>query len=841
VPPLPTPRRSTPPPPGPEELYDRLTVRDAAIGALWRHQSHVLKAYAQDHLADPDVAIELPTGSGKTLVGALIAAWRRVHDGGVSVFACTTRQLAMQAHAKAVGYGIDAVLLIGSNPSWPPADRVRGLAGNATIVTTYSSIFNSKPRIAPHWLVLDDAHGAEGFVASRWTAQLPRSTERDAYRAVVSALTGHLTQNVIDRLLDDGLAPGHRPNVDMVGPDIVVAADLFGAADATCTANGDAHWDIAYLSSHAGACCAYIAWDEILFRPPVVPTESHAAFTDAKQRVYLSATLGRAGELERSFGRRHVARVEVPADWERQGTGRRLIVAPGATSGIRADAFILETIASHDRALVLVPSEQAAGLARRLIPEGWTAIGMKEAGEGLEQFSAAPKTALIAANRYDGIDLPGRTCSLIVIEGLPAGTHLQERFLAETVAATELLRERIRCRIMQGMGRATRSRTDRATVLLSGQSLIDFLSNPDNRAALRAELQAEIEYALWLASEEHDLRDVIDDFVAGDIADLEVHLRDLADQADLSPPPGSDELHVAAGAEVLASRAAWRGAYDEAAAFSRDAAVALSSAAVKSSRIVQKSLAASYAALHASEQHDTTATLWALELARDATAASRTGNWKPRFTRIPVPEGAEAPARALRIIERLRRSGAEGRTRTDRERTLRRLADVVAADYEEGIRHLGVMLGFESIRPGGSAIASPDGCWRDGDTVVGWEAKSEQLAGGEISPKLVRQANTHGSWMTANLGWEDDADLIVMVSPRDDVQATAAQLADPALALATLSTIEQLAARASEAEQFVAQRLPGLTGRAAIHLVDRALAERRLTTSELRLSEGDRR
>jgi hypothetical protein len=580
VPPLPTPRRSTPPPPGPEELYDRLTVRDAAIGALWRHQSHVLKAYAQEHLADPDVAIELPTGSGKTLVGALIADWRRLHDGGVSVFACTTRQLAMQAHAKAVGYGIEAVLLTGSHLAWPPADRVRGLAGNATIVTTYSSIFNSKPRLTPSWLVLDDAHGAEGFVASRWTAQLPRSTERDAYRAVVSALTGRLTQNVIDRLLDDGLAPARSPNVDMVGPDIVVEADLFGAADGACTANGDAHWDIAYLSAHAGACCAYIAWDEILFRPPVAPTESHAAFTDAKQRVYLSATLGRAGELERSFGRRHVARVEVPADWERQGTGRRLIVAPGATSGIRADAFITETIASHERALVLVPSEQAAGLARRLIPDGWTAIGMNEAGEGLEQFSAAPKTALIAANRYDGIDLPGRTCSLIVIEGLPAGTHLQERFLAETVAATELLRERIRCRIMQGMGRATRSRTDRATVLLSGQSLIDFLSNPDNRAALRAELQAEIEYALWLASEEHDLRDVIDDFVAGDIADLEAHLRDLADQADLSPPAGSDELHVSAGAEVLASRAAWRGAYDEAAALSRDAAAALSSAAV---------------------------------------------------------------------------------------------------------------------------------------------------------------------------------------------------------------------------------------------------------------------
>ena len=385
---------------------------------------------------------------------------------------------------------------------------------------------------------------------------------------------------------------------------------------------------------------------------------------------------------------------------------------------------------------------------------------------------------------------------------------------------------------MQGMGRATRSRTDRATVLLSGQSLIDFSPTPITgpRSAPSFRQRSSTRYgspakstisatSLTTSSPATSLtwRHTYETLPTR----LICHLRQ-APTSCMFPRARKCSRVELPGAAPTTRRP-----------LSRDAAAALSSAAVKSSRIVQKSLAASFAALHASEQQDTTATLWALELARDATAASRTGNWKPRFTRIPVPEGAEAPARALRIIERLRRSGAEGRTRTDRERTLRRLANAAAAEYEEGIRHLGVMLGFESIRPGGSAIASPDGCWRDGETVVGWEAKSEQLAGGEISPKLVRQANTHGSWITANLGWEDDAELIVMVSPRADVQPTAVQLADPALALATVTTIEQLAARASEAEQFVAERLPGVTGPAAIQLAERALAERRLTTPEL--------
>jgi hypothetical protein len=70
MPPVPVTNRPERPPETPEELHDRLTVTDPAIGALWRHQSHVLGRYYEAHRDSADVALEPPTGAVKTLIGS---------------------------------------------------------------------------------------------------------------------------------------------------------------------------------------------------------------------------------------------------------------------------------------------------------------------------------------------------------------------------------------------------------------------------------------------------------------------------------------------------------------------------------------------------------------------------------------------------------------------------------------------------------------------------------------------------------------------------------------------------------------------------------------------------
>jgi hypothetical protein len=74
----------------PEALFGELPRTPAGVGALWSHQADQLRTYALDHRATPDVALELPTGSGKILVGLLIAGCRRRTLGHPVVHACPT-------------------------------------------------------------------------------------------------------------------------------------------------------------------------------------------------------------------------------------------------------------------------------------------------------------------------------------------------------------------------------------------------------------------------------------------------------------------------------------------------------------------------------------------------------------------------------------------------------------------------------------------------------------------------------------------------------------------------------------------------------------------------------
>lgn len=92
-------------PNSPEKILLDLPRRK--IPGVLLHQGEVLQRYAAEATAEPDVALQLPTGSGKTLVGLLIAEWRRRKFGERVVYLCPTRQLVNQVAEQAnEQYGI---------------------------------------------------------------------------------------------------------------------------------------------------------------------------------------------------------------------------------------------------------------------------------------------------------------------------------------------------------------------------------------------------------------------------------------------------------------------------------------------------------------------------------------------------------------------------------------------------------------------------------------------------------------------------------------------------------------------------------------------------------------
>ncbi len=486
-------------PDDPEALFRDLRRRK--VPGTLSHQADVIRTYMQKHLQSADVAFQLPTGSGKTLVGLLIAEWRRRRYQERVVYLCPTKQLVNQVVEQAQHkYGIDVLGFTGSKAEYTAEAKASWVNGDAVAITTYSSLFNVKPFFAdPHLVVLDDAHAAEGYIASNWSLHVDASRpEHHAIFAVLTQFLRPLVSSADRSRLGDSARLHSRGWVDLIPlPVLYDHLDEFRDLLDEHTRELDLAYPWSLLRGSAEVCHLYCANNSYLLRPLIPPTWSHRPFAGAKQRVYMSATLGSGGELERLTGRRHIQRVAIPAGWDKQGIGRRFFLFPERSlDAADTNALLVTAMQQAGRCLYLVPDGAAAAsvkthLAAALHCQVFSAAQLEESKV---PFVTAPHAVAVVANRYDGIDLLDDECRLLVIHGLPKGINLQERFLTSRVGAWLLLDDRISTRIVQGVGRCTRSPTDYSAVIVLGDDLQQYLGHRERRTFLHPELQSEIEF-----------------------------------------------------------------------------------------------------------------------------------------------------------------------------------------------------------------------------------------------------------------------------------------------------------------------------------------------------------
>jgi hypothetical protein len=831
----------------PEALFRSLRPSDSGVRHLWAHQADLLRDYAALPTTVTDVAVELPTGAGKTLVGQLLGEYRRQAFGQRVAYLCPNSQLAAQAAEKATGYGIEAVLLVGSRASYDRADYTAFTRAKAIAITNYHSVFNSNPAIEAQTLVLDDAHAGEGAVADLWSVTAERG--RPLYGALFGAVADVLPKPFVERLRDIALDPRRRRDVELVPPLAVVErADILRDAIDEHARDHNV-WSGQMIADEVGHCLVYVSWDAVLIRPLIPPTSEHAAFADAEQRIYMSATLGAGGELERSVGVTKIERLPVPAGWDEHGSGRRFFLFPAAIQDAEdVDACVAGAIERAGKALVLAPSwRELDSFAATAVPATVPTICTGDAERDLTTFMGAPRGAVLLANRYDGIDLPDDTCRLVVLTGLPAATHLQERFLHDTLGARSVLAERIRTRIIQGAGRCTRNVQDYAAVIARGARLTDFCARDEVLRTMHPELQAEVRFGLD-NSEQADvsLLELLDSFLSQDTDWLEADafIRVSASEASRAKPEIADELARAAPLEVECWRAVWRGDVRRAVELAQEVTDHLGSGSeLRPYRALWLYLAASWAAELAADtggEHDAE---WARTLKKDAEGTARMLRWRPRVEpkAPPLPAAAEFHERAERAADKMRRLGIRGlgfeRKLTEIEK---QLAQDDATQFELGLRELGDVLGFEAERPRGTA--APDGAWRNGDRLwLLFEAKTEERPENQVSVTDARQAASHHDWVKAQLGWEEpERTLTTLVAYKTFVDPAAAAVARD-VTLVDPAVIREIASRAIEVYRDARPRARALTDDQLAATLAEGFRRQRLRSEDLLADLGDRR
>ncbi|MFI7643306.1 DEAD/DEAH box helicase [Nonomuraea sp. NPDC049400] len=773
----------------PEALYRDLPRTPEAVPGLLTHQGDLLRWYAEPkHLGAQDIALELPTGTGKTIPALVISEWWRQTKGVRVAYACPTDQLARQVAATAAREGVPAVVLTGDHRKWLLADQIRYDAGEAVAITTYSTIFNSSPKLDPHpdLLVFDDAHNGEQYVAEQYCVKVSRTgdefSDTELFDELLDILAPGLNELSLRRLRKADAEAGARESVELV---ILAQHDGMAERLAAVLSGLRRPWMFRYamISKVLASCLVYLTHSSIQIRPLVPPTQENRAFTDARQRIYLSATLGDAGDLERSFGRSGIVRIALPEP----RSGQRFLVFPDLVSQDDADALTEEITRRAGKALVLAPDAATAlATADAIAQPGWPVLTKDDVKNGMEAFSALTRGVCALASRYDGLDLPHEACRLVVIESVPDRDNLQERFLSVQVRAGAALNERVRTRVVQGLGRCTRAANDWALVIVRGQELTRYLLRPEIQSALSPDLQAEIRFGME-NSRQTTTGDVLENVQA--FLDQETSpvwreqavptLNTLRASFQRTPPAGSEALAASAAAEIEACALAGHSKWSEASSQANRVANLLSQGgdATVGYRAFWILLAGMWAYRAAAEGNQSLlATAHQLVFNADRTAP---GAWVRALPSLPDAPPTDMPpqddvavaAAASQILNQ-----PPGKLGKRLNTMVAGLAEVSHERYEPALTELGFFLGAEASKPQGSGRSDSNWCWGN-HMWFALEAKSEhKKPEGMVPHNDIRQVNDQLKLLAADRDHNGipAGSITAIISPRLAVDPTGA-------------------------------------------------------------------
>jgi hypothetical protein len=161
---------------------------------------------------------------------------------------------------------------------------------------------------------------------------------------------------------------------------------------------------------------------------------------------------------------------------------------------------------------------------------------------------------------------PGDECRLLFLGGLPKTTNPQERFFVAKMGANALLQGRIQTRVVQAVGRCTRSLQDYSAVVVTGSELTDYLNSPVKLSFLHPELQAELSFGARQSTNVSvtDLVENFDIFLRNDATWEGVNRQILAERDAVvqATPSGVGQLQAVVTAEINYQKNLWQKHYE---------------------------------------------------------------------------------------------------------------------------------------------------------------------------------------------------------------------------------------------------------------------------------------
>lgn len=739
-------------PTDPFKIFASLPRLERAPNDLWRGQAEALAQW-NDAREKRDVLISLNTGAGKTLAGLLIAK-SFVNEGLENVlYVCPTIDLVRQTAEEARSVGIEVTTRTGSE-----FDNDLFESGRTFCITTYAAVFNGhsaiRRRFFPAAIIFDDAHVAEAMMRDAFTLSIDRQNHPTLFQALADIYEPHFRELSRGQKFAESLEQSRPiPQSVLVPPDVVIktAEQVTAALKAGKVSNSDQTYPYEHLKDHIDRCAVIFRAGKIDITPPFLPSLALDVFEQRIRRVYLSATLHNKADIVRAFGREPDTLVEPSND---AGNGERLILFERALGKGKFEVEFARSLARKHKVLVALPGYHKAN--------DWKSLAeppKKEAfSDELEKFRRASAGSFILVSRVDGIDLPNDTCRLMIIDGVPRGESLLEKFQFEYLHMRNFAASRIANRLVQLFGRINRGRSDYGAFLLAGHDLNVWLNNDKHVALLPSLLKNQI----LLGRHVQDGLNVKSLEAVDGILDkvLLSRPRDSSwtgyyskylEATDIEPAKSARAQEAerrnleAAKAEAVYARHVWSGEYESA----REALDVIVADVARSDEKLAgwHNLWIGACLFHEGDHNEAQ---YYFTRARGQLGNNLIVDTGPISTR-----DVGRPANAIEArIAKLTSLGRESFSKQigSLERQLRPLDGGTPAQMEEAVRALGDALGFEASRPDNELDTGPDVLWADHETqtLLGLELKTDKSDGSNFSKDDISQCMDHLSWMHDN-------------------------------------------------------------------------------------------
>ena len=433
----------------PREIFMTLPSKAPGYGYPRDVQSEVWKKWF-DIRNEKNVILKMNTGSGKTVVGLIMLQSCLNEEKGPAIYVVPDNYLVKQVIDEAKRLGIAATV---------DKDDYNYSNSKAILVTSIPTIVNAHSyfgmREAGNYpigsIIIDDVHACMDKIIDQFMIKI--DAETDAYKELIALFSSSLKDYNPKNYIDVVEMKDCRNN--MLVPywewqrqqdNIYRILTKYNNSD-----NTSIYFGLPLIESCLETCDCIITASAIEISPKGIDLDKISSLEEASRRIYMSATLADDSVFVSALGLDTEDMKNIITPENANDMGDRLIIFPKYVNCDISDIEIKEKVEETAK------KDNIDGKVKAL-----------KSGKHVGK--------IIFVNRYDGIDLPGDACRMLVIDGLPPLNSIKDRYIQSVAPqSTILLREQVQ-RIEQGMGRGVRSNGDECCVVLMGDELSDVLS-----------------------------------------------------------------------------------------------------------------------------------------------------------------------------------------------------------------------------------------------------------------------------------------------------------------------------------------------------------------------------